>query len=106
MSRLECRLVLGEVLTAAVTPFRDDGSVDGPLVVRILLAIGLPLGAAVLWGTFVAPKRKVQVSEPTRLLVELALFGAGALALVLAEHVVLGLAFGALALLWSGLARL
>ncbi len=48
----------------------------------------------------------MQVSEPTRLLVELALFGAGALALVLAEQVVLGLAFGALALLWSALARL
>jgi hypothetical protein len=74
-------------------------SVDGPLVVRILLAVALPLGAAALWGTFVAPKRKVQVSEPTRLLVELALFGAGAVALVLADQVILGVAFGALALL-------
>ena len=50
--------------------------------------------------------RKERVSQPTRLLVELALFGAGEVALVLAEQVVLGLAFEALALLWSALARL
>ena len=103
-SVLVVRFLLELCLLAALA--WAGASVDGPLLVRILLAVGLPLGAAVLWGTFVAPKRKVQVSEPTRLLVELALFGAGALALVLAEQVVLGLAFGALALLWSALARL
>jgi hypothetical protein len=74
--------------------------------VRIALAVGLPLAAAAAWGAFVAPKRRFHVSEPTRLVVELALFAAGAVALVLAEHLVVGLAFGALALLWSALARL
>jgi hypothetical protein len=81
-------------------------SVDAPLLVRILLAVALPACAAVLWGMFVAPKRRFQVSEPTRLLVELALFAAGALALVLAEHLIVGLALGAVALLWAWLARL
>ena len=73
---------------------------------RIVLAIGLPLAAAVLWGTFVAPKRKVRVSEADAAAGRARAFGAGALALVLAEQVVLGLAFAALALLWSAPSRL
>jgi len=79
---------------------------DAPLVVRVVLALTLPGAAAVLWALFVAPKRRYEVSEPVRLAVELALFAAAALGLVLIGQVVLGLAFGALALAWSVLARL
>jgi len=81
-------------------------STDAPLAVRVVLALTLPGAAAVLWGLFVAPKRKYEVSEPVRLTVELALFAAAALGLVLVGQVVVGLAFGAVALLWSVLARL
>jgi Protein of unknown function (DUF2568) len=78
---------------------------DGPLVVRILLAVGLPVAAGALWGAFVAPKARIRVSEPARLAIELALFASAALALVLVGLVVSGLTFGGIALAWSALAR-
>lgn len=51
--------------------------------VRVLAGLGAPLLAAVVWGTWVAPKAANQMADPARFAVELMLFtlGAGALSL-------------------------
>jgi len=69
-------------------------------VPRLLLAVGAPLVAAVLWGVFAAPSAPVQLPALT-LLVKVAVFGSGVLALVAAGHVRLAVALAAAALLSS-----
>ena len=68
-----------------------------------VLGVGAPLLAAVVWGTLVAPKARWPVPIPTRVVIELVLFGAAAAALAVAGQplaaVVLGLAALATSLL-------
>jgi uncharacterized protein DUF2568 len=52
----------------------------GPTGVNVVLAIAAPLAAAVLWGAFVAPRAPRHPGDPWRLLLEVVVFGAGALA--------------------------
>jgi hypothetical protein len=73
---------------------------DGSLVLRGAVGIGLPLLAAVLWGVFAAPRAPVQVLALT-LLVELVVFGGAVLALVATGHPRLAVALGVVALLSS-----
>jgi quinol-cytochrome oxidoreductase complex cytochrome b subunit len=54
------------------------------LLLKLLLGIGAPLVAAVVWGTFVAPKATVPVSTPIRILIEVVIFGLAAGGLVAA----------------------
>ena len=58
---------------------------DGPLA-KAALGLGAPTLAIVVWGAFVAPKASVAVTEPGRLLISLAVFGAAALALYATHH--------------------
>ena len=58
-------------------------------VLRYVLALGVPLGAAVIWGTFAVPddpsrsgKAPVAVPGLVRLILELAFFAAAAYALI------------------------
>lgn len=67
-------------------------------LLRILLALGLPLVAAILWGTFAVPddpsrsgKAPVPIPGIVRLLLELAFFGFAAWALYDAGNTVLSL---------------
>jgi Protein of unknown function (DUF2568) len=53
---------------------------SGPLT-AVILGLGAPTVAMVVWGTFVAPKATVAVADPVRLLISLAVFGAAGLAL-------------------------
>jgi hypothetical protein len=62
-----------------------------------LLAIALPLAAAVLWGLFVAPKRALDAPAAVRLLVEAIVLGGAAVALVLADQPVLGIVLAVVA---------
>lgn len=71
--------------------------------VRLMLAIGSPVAAAVVWGTFVAPKAPLLLSEPFRLGASLAVFGLAAAALVAAGRRELGLVFAAVAALNTAL---
>jgi hypothetical protein len=48
---------------------------------KIILGIGLPVLIAVIWGLFVAPKARYPLSRISRLVLELVLFGSGAVAL-------------------------
>jgi hypothetical protein len=68
--------------------------------------IGLPVAAAVLWGTFAVPEdpsRSGQAPVPTpgiiRLLLELAIFAGGVVALYASQRGPVGLAFGIVTLL-------
>ena len=63
------------------------------------LGLGAPLLAAVVWGTFVAPKAAVELSTPLHLLVELAVFGLAILALFRAGQTNLAAAFGVIYLI-------
>jgi hypothetical protein len=64
-----------------------------------VLGIGAPLLAAVVWGAWVAPKARWPVPLPTRVVIELVLFGAavGALAVAGQPLVAVVLAVAALA---------
>ncbi|MGN6565952.1 MAG: YrdB family protein [Thermomicrobiales bacterium] len=54
------------------------------LLLKLVLGIGAPLAAAVVWGTFVAPKATVPVPAPVRILIEVVIFGLAALGLAAA----------------------
>lgn len=63
----------------------------------VVLAIGAPLVAAVIWGVFVSPKAIVPIPIQTRLIVEFFLFGFAALALSNVGQTALAIALGAAA---------
>jgi hypothetical protein len=65
------------------------------LAARVALAVSAPLAAALAWGAVVSPKPRVHAPAPVRLLVELAVFGAGAAALVAAGRPRWALTYGA-----------
>jgi hypothetical protein len=76
---------------------------EGPF--RFVLALGIPVLAAVLWGTFAVaddPSRSgsapIQVPGIVRLLIELAFFASAIWALFFAGQPVLALVFGILVL--------
>ncbi len=50
-------------------------------LLKVLLGIGLPLIAAVIWGLFVSPKAKRRLPEIGRLVIEVGLFGSAVLVL-------------------------
>ncbi len=62
--------------------------------VSYALMVLAPVGAAVLWGAFVAPKARWHPGDPWRLLLELAVFGSGVAALAAAGQGVLAALFG------------
>ncbi len=53
---------------------------------RIILTIGAPLLAAIVWGMFVAPNASVPVSDLARLALEIVVFGAATAGLVAAHQ--------------------
>jgi len=53
----------------------------GSALAKVGLGLGIPLVAAVAWGTFVAPKALVKVPGAVRLLVEVGVFASATAAL-------------------------
>jgi uncharacterized protein DUF2568 len=88
-------LALGLELTALAVLGWAGWQVDGPVGVRVLLAVALPAGAAVLWGLFAAP-RAAHPSPGGRLAVQVLVFGAAAVLLAWAAAPRWGAAFAAL----------
>jgi hypothetical protein len=72
--------------------------VRGSRGLRIALAIGAPLLAAVVWILFGAPGAQFEVRDPLHLVLEVLFFGGGAVALAAAGRRKSALAFGGLAL--------
>jgi hypothetical protein len=68
-----------------------------------LIGLGSPLLVAVVWGRSMSPKASHPTVDPVRLLIELAVFGAGVAALFAAGATALAVVFAVLALLHLGL---
>jgi Protein of unknown function (DUF2568) len=69
----------------------------GPVWLRILLAVALPLAAAVIWGRWVAPKASHPLPDPRRLIPEWVVFGGATVALAATGHPILAALFAVLA---------
>jgi hypothetical protein len=63
------------------------------LVTDVLLGVGAPVVAAVVWGTFAAPRSERRLSGGALVAVQLAVLGAGAVALAAAGRTVLAAIF-------------
>ena len=66
---------------------------------RFLLGGGAPLLVAVFWGTFLSPKAAVQLSLLFQAALKLVVFALAAAALIATGHLILGVAFGSLAVI-------
>jgi hypothetical protein len=85
----------------AVTGWRIG---DGP-VLRVALAVLLPLVAVAVWGRLVAPRASRRLPDPARLVVETALFVVSAVGLALAGSEWAGVVYGVVAVLVAVLVR-
>ncbi len=65
------------------------GEIGSSWVLRVAMAIALPLIAALVWGVFIAPKAPRRLTDPAKLLVEVVLFSAAAVGLAVVGHPVL-----------------
>ncbi len=74
------------------------GFVVGPgVVVKVVLGLGAPVLAAVVWGLFAAPRARVKLPLAGVLAVKAVVFGAAAVALWAAGQPVPGVVFAVLA---------
>src|SRR3954447_13258626 len=71
--------------------------IPGPVWLRILLAVALPLLAAAIWARWVAPKATHPVADPQRLLPEWLVFGGATVALAATGHPILAALLAVLA---------
>lgn len=71
---------VGLLVSLAVWGFRAGAGI----AVKLLLGLGTPLLAAVVWGLWVAPASRRRLTNPARLAVEVLVFAAGVAALAAA----------------------
>lgn len=71
---------------------------DGWLV-KVALGIGVPLGVAVLWGLFMAPRAAIRAPRPVYWVLFVVFFGGAALALAVAGQPTLAIAFAVVVIL-------
>ena len=83
---------LGALVALAVWAF---DAFDG--VVAALLAVVLVAVVVTLWALFVAPKASRRLADPTRFVLETAIFAAATVGLIAAGHTWLGIAYALLA---------
>jgi hypothetical protein len=72
-------------------------------IVALVLGVGAPAIAIVVWATFVSPKAPRRLPDPARLALEIGVFGAAVLALILAGQVVAAVLLALAAALSLGL---
>jgi len=65
-------------------------------IVQWVIGLGAPLVVAVVWGTFMSPKASRPTVDPVRLLIEMAVFGAGVAALFAAGATAVAVVFAVL----------
>lgn len=87
--RLLCELAL--LVALAVWGVHAGSGLASDLV----LGLGAPLLAAVIWGLWVAPASRRRLADPARLLVEALLFAAGVVALAVAGFLLVAVGFAA-----------
>lgn len=82
---------------AALAAFADWGlGASSETIIRILLGVGTPVIAAVLWGIFAAPNSKRRLRGPGYLAFKLVFFALATLALLASSRTTLALVFAAL----------
>jgi hypothetical protein len=69
----------------------------GPVWLRILAAIALPVLAAMVWARWVAPRASRPLPDPRRLIPEWVVFGGATAALALTSHYLLAALLAVLA---------
>lgn len=73
-------------------------------IIKVILGIGAPVLAAIVWGMFAAPKAKVHLRLVTQMAVRVVVFALAALALTMAAQRNLGIALFVAFCLTQGLA--
>jgi hypothetical protein len=86
---LAVRLLLELILLAVFALWGFHAASALPL--RLLAGLGAPAAAALAWGLFVSPSRRVELGRIPRLVLELALFALAAGALWQRGHAITGL---------------
>ena len=79
---------------------------SGATWAKVVLGIGAPLLAAIVWGLFAAPRAKYKLSIGFTLVVKAIVFGAATAALIASGLVVLGIVLGVAAVVNTALIRL
>ncbi|MGN7356218.1 YrdB family protein [Paenibacillus sp. SAFN-054] len=90
-SNLLLRFILELVLLFALSYWGFH--VPSGLLVQILLGIGLPLLAAIVWGIYISPKAPVKLPLPAVLLIEALLFAAATMCLILSGFAIFAVIF-------------
>lgn len=93
---LTARFLLELGLLAALSYWGFQAG-DGVLV-KVLLGLGAPLLAAVVWGMFLSPKASVRLPPAVLVVLELVLFAIAAAALAVAGHPALAVALAVAAI--------
>ena len=91
------RFVLEIIVLVAL--FLWGAAISDEFIVQVVLGLVFAGVAVVVWGLFVAPKARRRLPDPARLVVELGVFGFGALAFILSGNLVLGILLGAAAVI-------
>ena len=81
-------------------------TVDAATWARVVLGLGAPATAVLLWGLFAAPRARIKVSSTAVVAVKILVYGAATLAIAATGHIALAVAFLGLVLLVTGLIRL
>lgn len=90
-------------LAAFVTLATWGAWIGNGVLASVGLAVALPFVAGVLWGLFVAPRRRYDASLPLRLAVELLIFATAVLALLAMDLPVAAAILGGLVVISSAL---
>lgn len=99
-ANLALRFLLELCLFAALAYW---GTQTAAGVVGVLLSIGAPVLAAVVWGSFISVKAPMRLRGPWWIAVQIVLFGAAVAALISVDHPVLAALFGVAVVINLGL---
>jgi hypothetical protein len=89
---LQVVLELVVLVSLAIWGWQEGGAVG-----RWILAIGVPIAFAIIWGTLVTRYSASKLDDPSRLWLEIIIFVSAAAALVRLDHPVLSVLFVLLA---------
>jgi Protein of unknown function (DUF2568) len=80
--------------------------VSGATWLKVLLGLGAPVVAAIVWGLFAAPRARFKLSMGSTLLVKALVFGCATAALIGSGQIVLGIVFAAVVVANTALIRI
>ncbi|NHW38620.1 YrdB family protein [Paenibacillus aceris] len=90
-ANLGLRFLLELCLLASLSYWGFHG--DKSMLLKIVLGLGTPLIAAIIWGLFLSPKASVPITQPFPFILELVVFATAIIALYSAGKPSLAIAF-------------